>query len=553
MLILSIAGDIKFGVLDILRGIGIGIINIIFNTIDTLYNVAKTINSINFIRILEEIENSPFTKIFNAFFILSFVILLLFSIWKITFKIFDADSNDQPIYELVKEIAKCVVLIFCTYLIFNSTINIGIDLSNAIYNNFNDKTSTIGDKMKTAYLNINESCYKVSGGENIDSKNVQDLKKSLEKYSNVEGVETMEDFEELIRNNKLTATNITDSGSFSYRCTIYKQGIWNDSEDYAFSYNFLFGIIIGAIFLFSIGFAVLMLGKRQLELAFLMAISPIVFATSIGRKEQRSALYQQLASLVLQAGALMLLIGLTSVLFNAIQNSSVINNLSYFTKVVTQSILYLGCAMMLLTGSTTLNRFIGENVSANSGRDAMMAIKGVFGGMATAGAASVGAVKAAVNTPRGVVQAGRGIAQIAGGVKQTAKGAYNSLSKVVPNLGSNISSHLSKKVEKGNEYKTRGEELSQNSNPITRMYGKRLESKGQSMINDAQSQWNFETGTYSKDYMREGIEKAKIGGATVGIGISNISNAIRNIPNPNAIVYRKIPKIKSIAKESESI
>ena len=76
MYILSITNDITFGILDILRGLGIGVVNMIFSTIDTLYNVANTINSINFIRMLENINNSPFTNIFNAFFILSFVVLL---------------------------------------------------------------------------------------------------------------------------------------------------------------------------------------------------------------------------------------------------------------------------------------------------------------------------------------------------------------------------------------------------------------------------------------------------------------------------------------------
>src|SRR5699024_9724616 len=121
-----------------------------------------------------------------------------------------------------------------------------------------------------------------------------------------------------------------------------------DGEDYFFSFNWVFGIIVGAVFLFAIAFSVIMLGRRQLEIAFLMLISPIIFATSIGRKEQRSALYQQLTSLVLQAGAVLLLIGLTSIMFNAIQNSTDINNLPYVSKTVAQSVLYLGCAMMLL-------------------------------------------------------------------------------------------------------------------------------------------------------------------------------------------------------------
>ena len=91
--VLSIGNDIKFGVLDILRSIGMGLVNIIYNTIDVLYNVAHKINSLNFIQILENVENSPFTKIFNSFFVLAFAILFLFAVWKITFRIFDADEN----------------------------------------------------------------------------------------------------------------------------------------------------------------------------------------------------------------------------------------------------------------------------------------------------------------------------------------------------------------------------------------------------------------------------------------------------------------------------
>ena len=64
---LSIASEIKYSVLDILRGLGMGIINIVFKTIDVLYDVAHSINSLNFIEMLKNVDNSPFTKIFNAF------------------------------------------------------------------------------------------------------------------------------------------------------------------------------------------------------------------------------------------------------------------------------------------------------------------------------------------------------------------------------------------------------------------------------------------------------------------------------------------------------
>ena len=147
MLLLSITNDIKFGVLDILRSIGMGVINIIFSTIDVLYNVAYKINSLDFIEILKNIDNSPFTKIFNSFIIVAFALLFLFSVWKITFKIFDADEHSEPLSVLIKEIFKCGFLIFLVSLIFTTSINIGINFSNAIYNTFSTSNSTIGDKV----------------------------------------------------------------------------------------------------------------------------------------------------------------------------------------------------------------------------------------------------------------------------------------------------------------------------------------------------------------------------------------------------------------------
>ncbi len=550
---LSIASDIKYSVLDILRGLGMGIVNIIFKTIDVLYDVAHSINSLNFIEMLKNVDNSPFTKIFNAFFILAFALLFLFSVWKLTFRILDADNNDQPLFELVKEIVKCGFLIFSVYLIFNTTINLGINLSNAIYNNFNTNNSTIGDKMKTAYLSINEACYKIDGGDSVDSKNVKNLKEVLNGYSDTSSASTMKDFETLIRNDTITATNVSDSGAFSFRCNIYKPGIWNDSEDYAFNYNFLFGIVIGAIFLFAVGFSVLMLGRRQLELAFLMVISPLVIATSVGRKEQRSALYQQLASLILQAGAIMLLIGLTSIMFNAIQNSADINKLNYFTKVVAQSVLYLGCAMMLMTGCTSLNRFIGENVSANSGRDMMMAMRGLGGGMMAAAGVGIGAVGAASGIAKGGVKAGKGIGQLAKGGVQTAKGMVNGIASIHPKMNSGISKHMNEKVGKGIGQMMKGSDLQQSSNPIARAYGRMLESRGEGNVKDAASKWDFSNDKYNADYVRGGVSLAREGINNIKDGFGGAFNGIKNIGNPHSSRYHSRPKISDYGNESDRL
>lgn len=551
--VLSISSDIKYGVLDILRGIGIGIVNVIFSTIDTLYNVAQKINSLNFIQMLENIENSPFTKIFNAFFILSFIVLLLFAVWKISFRILDADNNEQPLFEIVKEIVKCGFLIFSIYLIFSTSINLGVNLSNSIYNNFTTEKSTIGDKMKSAYLSINESCYLVKDGEKVDKENVKDIKEFLDGYTNTSKANTMEDFEELIRNNTITASDVSDSGAFSYRCTIYKKGLWNDGQDYAFSYNFLFGIVIGIIFLFSIGFAVLMLGRRQLELAFLMTISPLVIATSVGRKEQRSALYQQLASLILQAGAMMLLIGLTAIMFNAIQNSVEINNLDYFTKTVAQSILYLGCAMMLMTGCTSLNRFIGDNVSANSGRDMIMAMRGLTGGIATGGALMAGSLGAMKNTTFGGIKAGKGIGQLAKGGFQSLNGMRHGLASVNPKSNARLSKGFNDKVGKGLAQMMRGQMLQESNNPIARAYGRMLDVKGESNIADAAKKWDFTNDKYNVDYIKSGVSLAKEGINNIKSGFGGAFESIKNIGSPYSNRYRSRPKIMDYGNEKDSI
>ena len=58
---LSIGNDIKFSVLDLLRNIGMGLVNIIYSTIDVLYEVAYKINSLDMIEMLKNVQNSPFT------------------------------------------------------------------------------------------------------------------------------------------------------------------------------------------------------------------------------------------------------------------------------------------------------------------------------------------------------------------------------------------------------------------------------------------------------------------------------------------------------------
>ena len=59
---LSIGNDIKFSVLDLLRNIGMGLVNIIYSTIDVLYEVAYKINSLDMIEMLKNVQNSHLLK-----------------------------------------------------------------------------------------------------------------------------------------------------------------------------------------------------------------------------------------------------------------------------------------------------------------------------------------------------------------------------------------------------------------------------------------------------------------------------------------------------------
>lgn len=544
---LSIGNDIKFSVLDLLRNIGMGLVNIIYSTIDVLYEVAYKINSLDMIEMLKNVQNSPFTKIFNSFVILGFALLFLFAVWKVTFRIFDADEQEQPLSNLVKEICKCGFLIFLVSLIFSQSMNISINLSEAIYNNFTNGT-TVGNTMKTAYLTINEDCYYNSGNESyhkdmdkVDKENVKKLKDQLNGYASIpESVTTVEHFNNLIRNGTLTADTITDSGSFNQTCQIYKAGIWNDGEDYFFSFNWVFGIIVGAVFLFAIAFSVIMLGRRQLEIAFLMLISPIIFATSIGRKEQRSALYQQLTSLVLQAGAVLLLIGLTSIMFNAIQNSTDINNLPYVSKTVAQSVLYLGCAMMLLTGSTVLNRFIGENVSANSGRDALMSVAGALGSVGAIAMAGAGAIK-------GTGQTAMGLGKMANAGILGASGVSGG------RLHDRTVKSMARKMEKAQNKVAKGQERQANANGSfpSKVWGMMQERSGNKKMDSLNSRWDFDNEKVRSGYFKEGFNQTKA-------GLSNIAHSFggyRHFPNSFGSLnsYRRRPPISEVKNDGDKL
>jgi len=228
---------------------------------------------------------------------------------------------------------------------------------------------------------------------------------------------------------------------------VTEKKIFTDDKDYKYDVNWIMAIICGGFFLYSLFFAGIMLGRRQIEFLFLFAISPIVFATSVCNKQRRGAVIEQLVSLVLQSAVVMLIVSLSAMVMQQINDTTFFTN--DFQNMVIKCLLYLGCGTFILTGSQTINRFIGSNVSAASGREQLMSLMG-YGKMAGIGAAATGAVAlgGGLMATGGAMKLGKvaknsalsavGLALGSYGAADPTTGSQTRFQKVASNLGTKM-------------------------------------------------------------------------------------------------------------------
>ena len=78
-----------------------------------------------------------------------------------------------------------------------------------------------------------------------------------------------------------------------------------------------------------------------------------------------------------------MIIGITVIVMQAI-NSTIFFSDSNFKDMALKSLMFVGCGTFLLTGSQVVNRFIGSNVSANSGREQLMSLMSYGHALSTA-------------------------------------------------------------------------------------------------------------------------------------------------------------------------
>jgi len=146
-----------------------------------------------------------------------------------------------------------------------------------------------------------------------------------------------------------------------------------------------------------------------------------------------------------------------------------------------KSIMFIGCATFLITGSQVINRFIGSNVSANSGREQLMSLMS-FSNTFTS------ATHIATTASVGAGAFGLGVASSVAG-----KAGGNTL---VSNIGSTIQNFGNKVSSGGNNQK---------SNYFRNNVGNVIEKFGSSVKTNTPSNIGKNMRTIGKENMSDAV------------------------------------------------
>ena len=346
---------------DFLRQIGWGIVSFIFNLIDTLFGILKELNAYDIINSVA--ENSMFSNFHKGIIAMAITLLGLFAIFKFVMKVIEPEEG-LTMQQIVTEILKASLFVLLSVFLFAEVSTFSIKLSGFTANIFNSNDITLSDSMLTMYVDYSD---KYKANDDFKEDNYQDA----------------------IKDN-----SFTEAEMYNDKFVTDKRAILPDKKAYKYKINWILSIIVGGFFLYALFFSGMMLARRQIEFLFLFIISPVVFATSVGNKQRRSAVIEQLVSLMLQGAVVMLIINLTAIVAEAVDSTVFFQNDSV-KDLVLKSLMYVGCGTFLLTGSQVVNRFIGGNVSANSGREQLMSLMGFSQTMGNAagmvGSAGIGA------------------------------------------------------------------------------------------------------------------------------------------------------------------
>lgn len=470
--------------LDLLRTLAWSLVSFIYSLIDSLFDILKSLNAYNIIDSIA--DNTIFANFHTGILAIAITLLGLFALWRFIMKMLEPDEG-LSIGKIVGEIVKCGLMIILSTFLFAEASTFSIKLAGYTGNIFTSNNITISDSMLTMFVDYTDG-YKES----------DDFKK--------------EDYSSYIKND-----SFTNAKKYNDKYVTSARWILPDEQDYKYSINWIMAIIVGGFFLYALFFSGMMLARRQIEFLFLFVISPIVFATSIGNKQRRGAVIEQLVSLMLQGAVILLIICLTALVMEQINTTTFFDN--GFKNIIIKSLMYIGCASFLLTGSQVINRFIGGNVSANSGREQMMAMIGAgktMGGVATAGTLGavgaglfgIGAVTKGVATGASVSDSalskiGRGISNFGSKLSGSSGSSSNPISGIGGNL-KNVGDYIeASAISRRHPINASGMGTSSKATKLNRV-GSRIMGAGANSINSAVSQVMPTRGMYRRRYRSRG-------------------------------------------------
>ena len=275
--------------LDLLRRLGWAVIDFIYNLIDTLFNIIKELNLYDIVDSVS--ENTIFSNFHTGIIAIAITLLALFIMWRFVMKILEPDDGLST-HQIVIEIVKCGVLILMSVFLFTQANSFSMKLSGYTSSIFSNNGTTISDSMLGMYISHSD------GYKNSDEFENEDITKNLEN------------------------DNFTDKRMYNDKYVTSSRWILPDEKDYKYSINWIMAILVGGFFLYALFFSGMMLARRQIEFLFLFIISPIVFATSVGNKQRRSAVVEQLVSLILQGAVVMMIIGITVIVMQSINSTT---------------------------------------------------------------------------------------------------------------------------------------------------------------------------------------------------------------------------------------
>ena len=424
------------GALDLLRRLGWAVIDFIYNLIDTLFNIIKELNLYDIVDSVS--DNTIFSNFHTGIIAIAITLLALFIIWKFVMKILEPEDGLST-HQIVMEIVKCGVLVLMSVFLFSQANSFSMKLSGYTSSIFTNNGITLSDSMLGMYITHSD------GYKNSDE------------FKNENIVENLKN------------DNFTKKRMFNDKYVTSSRWILPDEKDYKYNINWLMAIIVGGFFLYALFFSGMMLARRQIEFLFLFVISPIVFATSVGNKQRRSAV-------------VMMIIGITIIVMQSINSTTFFAD-SGFKDMALKSLMFIGCGTFLLTGSQVINRFIGANVSANSGREQLMSLMSYghamssathIGGSAITGAGAFGLGVGA--SAVGKLGGNKLVSKVGGAISKFGSNLKNNSSSASNPIASKVGSGIGNTIEKfGSHVK--------NSTPSN--IGKNLRSHGRENMGEA--------------------------------------------------------------------